>query len=248
MTDRPLLMSAPMVLGALKGWKTQTRRILKNNGVVPDFRGGGGRDGADWQNPECWGWMDGETGEHIAIVPPSPNAGYEAFYEGPYSVGDRLYVREAWRTDTVYEDLAPSDMGGDEPIQYEADGSIETYGWPNTLAPGRFRQGMHMPRWASRLTLVVTDVRVQRIQSISKEDAIAEGIYREEIHSAGMVYQYVEAKTGITIESANPIRVFQRLWDDLNADRGFSFEANPWVCAINFETHHCNIDQMGEAA
>lgn len=87
-----------------------------------------------------------------------------------------------------------------------------------------------MLRWASRLTLVVTDVRVQRVQEISEEDAIAEGVFESDVN------MYPELGTAQ--------HHFQDLWDSLNAKRGFGWSENPWVVATTFTVHKCNIDQM----
>lgn len=127
----------------------------------------------------------------------------------PALPGDRLWVREAWQREN------------ERPPFYRAEG----VDWP-----GRWRSPTHMPRWASRLTLVVTDLRVQRLQDISEADAKAEG-----------VAQY-------TAPEGNEVRVetykqsFARLWNSL---RGFgAWEDNPFVAALHFEVHRCNIDDM----
>jgi hypothetical protein len=82
-----------------------------------------------------------------------------------------------------------------------------------------------MPRWASRIALAVTDVRVERLQEISEEDAIAEGLQKEVI-SVG--YQ----NDSVTLRSRPK---FVYLWDKINSDRGYSFESNPWVWVISFK-------------
>jgi len=99
-----------------------------------------------------------------------------------YAIGDRLWVREAWRTADVLDDLPPRDLRKTEdatidrtPIRYEADGATHDFDETCDPAFGRLRPGMFMPRWASRLTLTVTDVRVQQLLDITEEDARAEG-------------------------------------------------------------------------
>ena len=92
-------------------------------------------------------------------------------------------------------------------------------------------------RWASRLTLVVTDVRVQRLQEINDADAMAEGI-RE---VSGGVFDYHEHAE---IRFKKAVGAFKELWDSINDARGFGWDANPWVVAVTFETHKCNIDQL----
>ena len=90
-----------------------------------------------------------------------------------------------------------------------------------------------MPRWASRLTLTVTDVRVQRVQDISEGDIAAEGIARG--FSGGP-----HGEEGLYEDFAD-------LWDSLNAPRGYGWDANPWVAAYTFTVQRQNIDQMEPA-
>lgn len=214
MADRPIIFSAPMVRALLEGRKTQTRRVYK----VPA--------GSYVEQGRVWAMTDGCAFGDKAL---------------PYAPGDRLYVREHWRTARAYDDLAPSAMGGEEPVKYEADGSEQTWGWPGLFLPGRFRQGMHMPRWASRLTLTVTEVRVQRLQKISEEDAGAEGIevwlgYHDEDvfknYGAGLDFSgYGAAKDS-----------FRTLWNSLHGPD--AWDANPWVVAVTFTVDRRNIDSL----
>jgi hypothetical protein len=175
---------------------------------------------------------------------------------GPrYAPGDRLYVREHWRTASAYDDIAPSDMGGDEPVRYEADGAWETWGWGAALrSHGRFRQGMHMPRWASRITLTVTEVRVQRLQEISEEDAVAEGIATDVWDMAPVARRYgtddgwfvgwpfddsKDESVSVPAEEV-AVRSYGSLWNSLHGPD--AWEANPWVVAVSFTVDRRNID------
>jgi hypothetical protein len=137
MADRPILFSGPMVRALLDGSKTQTRRAFKGvEEVRPGYFhvfGGGGDIFCDG-DAEVKHWAP----SYLRIAP-----------------GDRLYVREHWFTWGIFDDLAPSQLTGKEGVSYIADSN-------EGPRPGKFRQGMHMPRWASRLTLTVTDVRVER--------------------------------------------------------------------------------------
>jgi hypothetical protein len=165
-----------------------------------------------------------------------------------YSIGDRLYVREAWRSEAVYDDMSPSAMGGDEPVRYEADGAHQTWGYPAISKAGRLRQGMHMPRRASRLTLIVKDVRVQRLQDISEADAIAEGVYR--LTENGRTSWWpteaeIDQPGGAGWWTA--VQAFSHLWDSLNdkPERpGCSWSDNPFVVAVTFTVEYRNIDQV----
>lgn len=212
MTDRPILFSGPMVRALLAGTKTQTRRIIKAGRRVPEFCGGRYDDRND---PSCWGWEDCELGEWITLDQ------WNQWNFVPCRIGDRLYVREAWRTWESVDHMSPRDLTRVETIQYEADGLTDNC--MTMSRPGRFRQGMHMPRWASRLTLTVTDVRVQRVQEISVDDAIAEG----------------RPKGGEFLSARS---WFRDLWDSLNGPRGYGWDANPWVAAYTFTVERRNID------
>ena len=199
MADRPILFSGVMVRSLLAGTKTQTRRVLSNDRFASLFNG-------EWADsyvldPGNVSWREKEV---------------------RFAVGDRLYVREAWQVFPELDKVKPSDIKPTADVLYVADR-------PDALWDSRFRQGMHMPRWASRMTLIVTDVRVQRLQDISEEDAIAEGVGHEPPGRPAIV-QYLG------------------LWDSLNADRGFGWATNPWIVAVTFEVKHGNIDQIGGAS
>ena len=89
----------------------------------------------------------------------------------------------------------------------------------------RWRPSIHMPRWASRITLKITDVRVQRVQEITPADCLSEGVEYER-HGKGL---------GDACDEIRMIQSFINLWDSLNAKRGFGWESNPYVWAIEFE-------------
>lgn len=196
MADHPMIFSAPMVRALIEGRKTQTRRIVTPNG------------GGLWTG---FGYPRSLDDTPIKCRP-----------------GDRLWVREHWKTDRHYDDLSPSEMGGDEPLVYLADSAVQRWGWkPDALSRwGRHRQAMHMPRWASRLTLTVTDVRVQRLQEISAEDATAEGVPFEADALAPAEWS---------------VSRFADLWNSLHG--AGAWDSNPWVAAYTFEVDARNIDQ-----
>ncbi|WP_127524012.1 hypothetical protein [Mesorhizobium sp. Z1-4] len=202
MADRSILFSGPMVRALLDGRKTQTRRMLDLGcDEPPAFV----RDG---------------------IVTAYDEHGAPYRWPRTHAIGDRLYVREAWRADSRLDECRPSLIADCEPVLYEEDGSVRPTKWTMREA-GRYRHGRYMPRWASRLTLTVTDVRVQRVQEISRGDAMDEGC------------EFPNMADG-----PNPCDWFRDLWNSLNEKRGFGWEANPWVVALTFTVHRCNIDQM----
>lgn len=226
MADKPILFSAPMARAILEGRKTQTRRVAKVQwlgGANPAFTG--------W-HPERishleWGLFCNSKGAEI---------------KAQYAIGDRLWVREAWRTHATYDDHLPSEMGGEEPIRYEVDGYQETRGWRAIDRLGRYRHARFMPRWASRITLRITRVRVERLQEISHIDAKAEGIFAR--GSAGddpTSSQWTWKDEGWRYDT--PREAFQKLWESINGEN--SWRENPWVVAYTFEPIMQNIDSIG---
>ena len=221
MSDRPILFSAPMVRALLDGRKTQTRRVLKRptwaqtEGWPERIMDEQELDGLLW-------WFARETGCLSLLPIPQP--------------GDRLWVRESWQSNGLNWGKQIKDMRlGAGPIHYMATdkGEWQSY-W------GGWKPSIHMPRWASRLTLTVTDVRVQRVQDISGTDSMAEGV---ECHTCAAMKQSACNGKGCFASVCD----FRNLWDSINAKRGYGWDVNPWVCAITFDVHKCNIDQMGAA-
>lgn len=216
MTDRPILFSAPMVRALLAGTKTQTRRFINPQ---PEQLPSG-----LWHVHSRAGGVVGVAEEDI----PREQIDYLRIF-----VGDRLYVREAWRpgynAEGWREDLGrvarPSDFDpATTAIEYLADGENEL--------GGEDRPGIHMPRWASRITLTVTEVRVERLQDISDADALREGVeslYGEPWFQPGVSHR----------------RKYWLLWEHINGLG--SWERNPWVAAYTFTVEKANIDQA-EAA
>lgn len=168
------------------------------------------------------------------VIPFTDTCAYQWREHLPYAPGDRLWVREAWFP-------APYPH-----IHYRADGELDR----------KWKSPIHMPRWASRLTLIVTDVRVQRVQEISGEDARAEGIYSHDHPELGRLYSYdvaghigVGCRNSVTVKPAgwsDPKGAFGSLWEKIHGRA--SWDANPWVVALTFAVHHQNIDQMQRVA
>lgn len=236
MTDRPILFSGPMVRALLAGRKTQTRRVIDFPGIdkVIDFVRVAFDKGTGVPIYE----MRDAHGK-VVTRPKGKNL-VDYHYVPRFAVGDRLYVREAHHrtndsTDShlVGYDFADDPSHRDAYIrEIEAVGKVEFFrhslgGWGGRTS--RNYPAMHMPRWASRLTLTVSDVRVQRLQQITEADAIAEGVkgFHDE---AGLWFSASDA--------------YWTLWDNLNADRGFGWDANPWVVAISFTVERRNIDEV----
>lgn len=209
MADRPLLFSAPMVRALLEGRKTQTRRVLTPACDDP---------------PAC-----------VASGVVTALDENEMPYRWPRTVatGDRLWVREAFITGFNLDDEYASPVG-DKKAWYRATDANLTWYDPDTestLDNPPWRPSIHMPRWASRLTLTVTDVRVERLQDISEADAVAEGC-------KGFVSRDGE-------DGLSPREEYRDLWDSINAKRA-PWDSNPWVMVLTFSVYRQNIDQMPE--
>lgn len=232
MADRPILFSAPMVRALLAGAKTQTRRIARlpdpTRPIVEMVR-----VAFDRQTGRPIFEMKDRQGKHVAIRDGKNTM--SAQYSPPYAVSDRLYVREAWRCHYTLDDAAPRDLPPENSlVSHVADGDRATH----FRSAGRFRQGMHMPKWASRITLIVTDVRVERLQEISEADAIAEGVE----HDSDGWQDYQMSTTQCCTNARDS---FRTLWDSLNGDRpGCAWADNPWVAAYSFDVITKNIDEV----
>lgn len=202
MADRPIIFSAPMVRALLAGTKTQTRRRLKPQPESPRVGGAGLMRGR-------WVWRDGYDGFPLGPI------------YMPFEPGDRLWVREAFTCEGQSEGEALFRATVDDDTGY----------YTEEIAEIRWRSPIHMPRWASRLTLIVTDVRVQRLQDISEEDAVAEGC------------NSFPVPEGNEVRRMSARDAFGALWNSLHGPDAWG--ANPWVCAISFTVHRCNIDHVG---
>jgi hypothetical protein len=196
MKERPILMNTFSIRGILNGRKTQTRRVVRCDQQFINVD--------DISEPHevyvgCGKTIDwfGRPAKNSFRQVPCP-------YGKP---GDRLWVRETWNSDQKYADLRPSMIPRGAQIYYKADGPDKPD--PDGIVP-IWRPSIHMPRWASRLTLEITDVRVERVQDIAPEDVFAEGIH--------------SVKVG----------AFMGLWDSIYAERGLSWASNPWVWVIEF--------------
>lgn len=164
-------------------------------------------------------------------------------FEAPrYRIGERLWVRETWAL--VPYTAYPHSEG----VQITAhagthEAAIYRSGFDRASGGIRWRPSIHMPRWASRLTLVISDVRVQRLHDINEADAVAEGI--ELGSTAGLAgwidYDHDERQVARRFYG-DPRDSSRSLWNNLNEKRGFGWESNPWVVALKFHVERRNID------
>lgn len=210
MTDKPILFSAPMIRALLAGTKTQTRRKLPS--AHPKFTKRNVLSLDALIDPQqVWYW----DGKHDRVG---------ASYRLPIAPGDRLWVREGIT-------LQETDQG----VVYQTYAACGSEVHPLTrwYQPRKSIPSTLMPRWASRLTLMVTDVRVQRLQEISEADAVAEGCTEgHTVDDISGVHEGWSARTD-----------FRALWNSIHGPD--AWDQNPWVAAYSFDVHRCNIDQMG---
>lgn len=153
------------------------------------------------------------------------------------AVGDRLYVREHWKTSLGFDEFSPKDLPTNASILCLADHTVPTQAFAS--AWGKHRQGMHMPRWASRLTLLVEGVRTEPLQSISEADAIAEGLSWRPVLEA-----WVAIPDGCWPAFTDPRRSYAGLWQSLHDKASQRWEDNPEVLVLTFSVRHGNIDRI----
>lgn len=226
MIERQILFNAPMVRALLAGTKTQTRRIIEAR-------------------------KDYDIGCELAPCELAGEVNDGHYRNAPWQPGDRLWVREAWRIgswddgcgfwidycdgprkerlecqdvdlahrliEQTGEDLRKCDFRPTNGTMYE---------WAPGQSPLRWRPSIHMPRWASRITLEVTGVRGERLRDISEADAIAEGVERHD--DDGVTYYGPYGRS-----DARADRAFRALWESINGPD--SWDVNPWVWAIEFK-------------
>jgi len=225
MNEKPILFSGPMVRAILEGRKTQTRRVVKP--AVPEDR-----------VKDCTVSISKLPFGDVTWWPKCDYPVLMAGRRNPFGdPGDRLWVRETW---------GPCDGG----VCYRA--SEEPAVCPDG---GKWKPSIFLPRWASRITLEITDVRVERVQDITDEDAQSEGIFWTDYSRAcGHFGAWQDVGSCPAPDESHPVRpgwywrktkssmeclgsarfAFANLWDSINSKRGFGWYANPWVWVISF--------------
>lgn len=218
MKERPILFSALMVRAILDGRKTQTRRVVKPQ--------------PSWELLQEYATIRATRGstrtnaQMLADCMPCP-------FGVP---GDRLWVRETFAEGFTYG-------GGNKVVWYRADQQarfaerIEAVcDYASVPENVRWRPSIYMPRWASRITLEIKDVRVQRLQEISEADAIAEGIDPQRCQHCGYTWgdcrQHMDHRLCVGREPESAAAAYKTLWSQIHGPG--SWHANPWVWAITF--------------
>jgi hypothetical protein len=199
--ERPILFSAPMVRALFDGRKTQTRRVVKGLQVEQDAI----EEFTPADPTGFWGFDRNNVPLHCIHCPYG-------------EVGDRLWVRENFA-------IVPHPGEEDRPrIKIGPDGTGITWAadWLGNPSGFKWKPSIHMPRWASRITLEVTGVRVERLNDISPDAALAEGIAMSESD-----YEICKKDERVSIIT------FARLWQSINGPGSWS--ANPWVWVVEFK-------------
>ncbi|WP_434773722.1 hypothetical protein [Pantoea agglomerans] len=221
MRERPIIFNADMIRAVLDGRKTQTRRIMREQPEVIPKEDEFGQPGF---------WIPFNAGKTMV-------RNEDMYIACPFGLkGDRLWVRETWSvvSHAFDDDGLMIDYVPDRPAKavhekpfgrgyysghaiYAADGGF-TWGDDDGCVDGRscWKPSIHMPRWASRITLEITGVRVERLQSISEEDAKAEGV-----------------KTECSVIGDKHFLGFRCLWKSIYGDD--SWQVNPWVWVVEFK-------------
>lgn len=211
--ELPILMSGPQVRAILDERMSQTRRVVST-------RLNDERPAKIVQSTAKVEWL-----ARYGTIPISGERWLRCPYGQP---GDLLYVRETWAAIVPggnFDEITGPPSGfpamwqkpyvcryrADPDPLADADREIRGFDW---------RPSIHMPKWASRLWLRVTDVRVERVQETTREDAVAEGVSDAQLYTAHATALWEE---------------FRRLWDSLNAKRGHPWSANDWVWVVSFE-------------
>ena len=244
MKEHGTLFKADMVRAILRDVdpKTQTRRLLTRHNSLVD---GARASPALWDDLDFGAaWVDkgpspaGNQGPYLKVPRRSEESVHRVY--ATVSPGDRFYVKETWRTAKSLDGKSPTAIADAcidagyrtpwAPLAYEADGhrnsewrGFEPHG---DAEPGQARVSIHMPRWASRILLVVTAVRLERLQDICEADAIAEGIERRE-DACGDWRHYGD--TGLSVDAVGSYR---SLWERIHGEA--SWKADPWVRVFEF--------------
>lgn len=237
--ERPILFSAPMVRAILDGRKTVTRRPVRGFQIptedtsIPEVERH--RWSATAQRDPRYGFCvfgatEAECAKELEELAPCPYG----------RRGERLWVRETTEADEDYSDVVVLS-------RYAADGAPVVYAGCNdpeyngTVAhwdySRRSRPSIHMPRWACRILLEITDVRVERLQDISEGQAVDEGLVWEGVKGGKTYWNHVDHRyppgthQRFSVSGTDAVSAFRNLWKSTGGD----WDANPWVWVVEFK-------------
>lgn len=221
MKTTPMIFNQEMVKALVTGNKTVTRRPVKEK-YQSDIGYICGRLGNEEIVSLSYdSWLDDKgitrKPEFLVCSPEYESEGVLAVGQGVARVGDLIWVRETFRLFDSSTECGCSES----PCNCPSSGSPIYRAMGCDTGEETWKPSIHMPRWASRLTLRVTDVRVERVQQVTKSEAYKEGFDRENILGFPVVW-------------------FSRIWNSIYSN----WDANPWVWVIEFEVIHKNVDQV----
>ena len=206
---KPILFSTPMVQAILEGRKAVTRRIIK-------------------PQPNNIKMLNGVFSTGLLKIFYDPDRVINI--KAPYEVGDILYVREKFNDEETDSVLYAADK------EFTDFGMKEVDGYMFVESEVRWKPSIHMPKEVARIFLKVTDVRVERVQDITEEQALKEGCKGYECYCKGMAYACTDCYNTGWLES--PKSYFMNLWNSTIKKKDldkYGWEANPWVWVIEFE-------------
>lgn len=214
---KPILFSTELIPHILRNRKTQTRRVIKPQLIEPvgvtgayfDARNGG---------PQ-WNWRTKDNHQYP-----------DQIIKCPYGkVGDRLWVRETWAVHVSSDKIPPKNLGGNPMLWFKADRM------PAQNSKGKWRPSIFMPRWASRIQLLITGIRAERIQDMSFKDWQRDFMPTElEVDKSRETFVGAEFQRDC----------IKKLWDKINSRRGFPFDLNPWVWVVDFEIYNIHHGEV----
>ncbi|WP_395223915.1 hypothetical protein [Klebsiella pneumoniae] len=242
MKERGMIFNGEMVRAILDGRKTQTRRIMKvqpsedftpmNMALETDYK-------ARWYTPgvvDKDGYLQPVSKEVFGVS--NENEGYSCPFG---AVGDRIWVREAFRVHSRATDVATLVYKASERNSWtEQTHRVPVAVCNKPATPEKWTPSLHMPRWASRILLEITDVRVEQLNAISPEDAESEGLERTNFTGFGDepgLPSYPEPDVYFDPLKKQwkeyPPEAFAGLWESIYGEG--SWQANPWVWVISFK-------------
>ncbi len=233
MKERGLISYPHEIRAILNGSQTQFRRVIKPQPTEAGLEWREMKEGfAAWQDPGLL--LDEHSEDGGACQRRCPYGEKWNLSENiKYNPPSRLWARETWKIGGIFSDKVKivyrASINGPMTSAYE-------YYHPRNLSSlsslhNKWRPSIHMPRWASRITLEIVNVRVERVQEITERDIIKEGI------TSTYSYDQFEKPLPNPVRTRSMLRLSNMiaLWDAINAKRGFGWDANPWVWVIGFQ-------------
>jgi hypothetical protein len=217
--EKPILFSTPMVQAILDGRKTMTRRVCKDIAGY-DFKWGLDREPyiGNYKvftktEPGKWDWVTLEN-QWLYDLQTAVDDSRTHLLKCPYQPGDILWVRETWSKDENGEYVYRTNYG-----------TTEDDSFPPSMF--KWKPSIHMPKVAARIWLEVTNVRVERLQEITTDEAKAEGVLQPGVIPSNTLIRNTEGSI--------PRTNFKILWESLNAKRGYGWDSDPWVWVVSFK-------------